>query len=79
LAVGTLLIGAFYFNDSLHGDPENRASLFVSMAIKTMLALSFPLLLFALRFFDERELRRMAGIWQKLMTTFRRSRLTEAG
>lgn len=79
MAVGTLLIGAFYFNDSMRGETQNRTTLFVSLAIKTTLALSFPLLLFAFGFFDERELRRIAEMWQKLTATFRRRRLTEAG
>ncbi|MEK6289081.1 MAG: oligosaccharide flippase family protein [Acidobacteriota bacterium] len=72
LAVGTLLVGAFYFNDWFHGDTQNRATLFASMATKATLALLFPLLLFALRFFDKRELRRIAEIWQKVTVTLKR-------
>ncbi len=66
LAVGSAVIGAFYLNDSLRGDSPSDARLVVSLAIKILLALSFPLVLFALRFFDERELHRIGEVWQKL-------------
>jgi len=66
-------------NDSLRGESPSDARLFVSLAIKASLALSFPLLLFALRFFDEREMHRIGEIWQKLSATLRRRRVTEAG
>ena len=79
LALGSAMIGAFYLTDSLRGESPSDARLFVSLAIKTTLALMFPLLLFWLRFFDERELHRIGEMWQKLTATFRRSRLTEAG
>lgn len=79
LGLGTVLTTAFYINDSLRGESPTRAALFVSLAIKASLALSFPLLLFVFRFFDERELRRTAELWQKLTGTFKRGRLTEAG
>src|SRR5262249_48755 len=79
LTVGSAIIGAFYVNDWLRGDFPGEARLLVSLAIKATLALSFPLLLFWLRFFDARELSRIAEIWQKLMANLRRSRLTEAG
>jgi O-antigen/teichoic acid export membrane protein len=79
LAVGSAMIGMFYLNDSLRGDSPSDARLFLSLAIKASLALSFPLLLFVFRFFDEREMRRIGEIWQKLSATLRRRRVTEAG
>ena len=79
LAVGAVLIGAFYLNDSLRGETANRAALFLSMAIKILLALSFPLLLFVFRFFDKRELRRVVEFWEKLTLVLKRRRLTETG
>jgi O-antigen/teichoic acid export membrane protein len=79
LTVGSAIIGAFYLNDWLRGDFPGEGRLLVSMVIKATLALSFPLLLFWLRFFDARELGRIGEIWQKLTANFRRSRLTEAG
>jgi len=79
LTVGSAIIGLFYLNDWLRGDFPGEARLLISVAIKAMIALSFPLLLFWLRFFDARELGRIAEIWQKLTANFRRSRLTEAG
>lgn len=79
LAVGSAMIGLFYLNDSLRGDSPSDARLVLSLAIKASLALSFPLLLFALRFFDERELHRIGEMWRKLNATFRRRGLPEAG
>jgi O-antigen/teichoic acid export membrane protein len=79
LTVGASIIGAFHLNDWLRGDFPGEARLLVGLVIKATLALSFPLLLFWLKFFDSREINRIAEIWQKLTTSFRRSRLTEAG
>jgi O-antigen/teichoic acid export membrane protein len=79
LAVGSAMIGLFYLNDSLRGDSPSDARLALSLAIKASLALSFPLLLFAFHFFDEREMHRIGEIWQKLSATLRRRRVTEAG
>ncbi|HSE38205.1 MAG TPA: oligosaccharide flippase family protein [Blastocatellia bacterium] len=77
LAVGSALIGGFYLVDSLRGDSPGDARLMLSMAIKASLALSFPLLLLVLRFFESRELHRIVEIWHKLTGTLRRRRLTE--
>ena len=79
LAVGSAIVGSYYLIDSLRGDSPGEGRLLVALAIKVSLALVFPLLLFALRFFDERELRRIAEIWVKLTAPLKRSRLTEAG
>ncbi|HSB08655.1 MAG TPA: oligosaccharide flippase family protein [Blastocatellia bacterium] len=84
LGVGAMLTAAFYLNDSLRGDVvpgdvPNRPVLLVSLAIKTTLALSFPLLLFVFRFYHERELHRIGEMWQKLNAALRRRVLPEAG
>lgn len=76
-AVGSALIAAFYVSDHLRGETFNRSSLFLSLLIKSLLALSFPLLLFALRFYDERERRRIAEVWNRLPVVFRRRRFNE--
>jgi len=74
LGVGSALIGIYYLIDSLRGDtPSNRRLLF-SLGVKVLLALSFPLLLLALRFFHDRELHRVAEGWKKLSDAFRRFR-----
>ena len=73
-AIGTLIVAAFYVIDYLRGDlsnysyedPARRRIIYLSAAIKVMFALSFPLVLFALGFYDERERRRLAEIWQKV-------------
>jgi O-antigen/teichoic acid export membrane protein len=85
-AVGGALVAAFYLSDYLRGDlsvyapedPARRAKLFVSAAVKGALALSFPLVLAALKFYNERERRRLAEIWQKLVFALRHRKLKEA-
>jgi len=79
LAVGSAMIGAFYLIDTLRGESPSDARLVLTVAIKASLALSFPLVLLALRFFHERELNRVREIWQKLAATIRRRRLPGAG
>ena len=72
-AIGALVVAAFYAIDYLRGnlnalsydDPHRRQLLYISVAIKVVLALAFPLILLALGFYDERERRRLAGIWQQ--------------
>lgn len=78
LAVGSALIGTFYLTDSIRGDFPSDTRLFLSLALKASLALSFPVLLFAFRFFHERELHRIVEAWQKLTASLRRRRLREA-
>lgn len=79
LAIGALLTSAFYVYDSLRGESPSRAALFSSIAIKLSLAISFPLLLFVLRFYDSRELRRIAELWHKLGVFLKQRRLNEVG
>jgi O-antigen/teichoic acid export membrane protein len=78
LIVGALLISSFYLIDYLrqigqykYEDPARRTLLFVSIGAKALLAISFPLILFALRFYDERERRRLSEIWQKISFALR--------
>jgi hypothetical protein len=79
LGIGALLTAAFYAIDSLRGESPSRARVFMSMAIKVSLALSFPLLLFVSRFFYDRELRRIWELWQKLGGFLKQRRLNEVG
>ena len=79
LGVGALLTAVFYVSDSLRGASPSRSRVFISMAIKVSLALSFPLLLLVFRFFDPRELRRIGETWEKLSGVLRRRGLPEAG
>lgn len=78
LAVGAAMTGLFYLTDSLRGESPSDARLVLSMAIKASLALSFPLLLLALRFFDERELHRMGEMWQKTLLLIKNRSLKAA-
>jgi O-antigen/teichoic acid export membrane protein len=79
LGLGSAIIGLFYLTDSLRGDAPGDTRLILSLAIKVSLALTFPLTLFTLRFFDERELHRIGEAWHKLSAMVRRRRMTEVG
>lgn len=79
LGFGALLTAAFYVSDSLRGESPSRPRVFMSMAIKVSLALSFPLLLFVFRFFHPRELRRISEAWQKVGLFLKQRRLLRAG
>ncbi len=78
LAVGSAFIALFYLDDYVRGPSLSRATLYLSLFIKVMLALSFPLVLLALRFYDERERRRIAEFWQKTLYVVKRRRLNES-
>lgn len=79
LAIGALLTGAFYLCDSLRGEFPSRGAIFSSMAIKLSMAIAFPLILFILRFFHQRELHRIVELWQKVSVFLKQRRLNEAG
>ena len=76
---GALMLGAFYAIDYLRGDlsamsyddPQRRRLIYVSVAVKVALALCFPLVLLALGFYDERERRRLARIFQQSIGAIR--------
>ncbi len=84
-AVGGFTLAAFYLFDHLRGDlliyrfddPVRRTRLWLSLGGKTALALSFPAILFFLRFYDERELRRLTEAWQKFRFAAKHRRLPE--
>jgi O-antigen/teichoic acid export membrane protein len=81
LAVGALMIVAFYITDYLRGDlsqfafddPVRQFRLYVSLAVKTLLAISFPLTLLAVGFYDEKERRRIAEVLRKAVQYVRRT------
>jgi peptidoglycan biosynthesis protein MviN/MurJ (putative lipid II flippase) len=85
-AVGSMMVASFYLWDyargSLHGipasDPSRRATLFLSLGVKTAVALAFPIVLLALGFYDERERRRLGEAWQKLALLVKTRRWKEA-
>ena len=74
-ALGAVLIGCFYmitlyyFADYVR-DPQAypRIVVYALMIFKGLLAVSFPLVLFALRFYDERELRRLGDLWRRFLS-----------
>src|SRR5262249_52501764 len=77
--IGALTVAAFYVIDYLRGDlsamsyddPARHRMLYASAAVKLLFALGFPALLLALGFYDERERRRLAGIWQQSIGAIR--------
>lgn len=79
IGVGSFLLGCFWLSDYWRGPSPGRGALVVSVLVKVAVAVSFPLLLFALRFYDEREKRRISQAWEKGLLMLRRQRLTEAG
>ncbi len=65
--VGGGITALFYLIDFLRGETQSRGRLYLSILIKVVLALSFPLLLFGLRFYDEKERRRMSEYWSRAL------------
>lgn len=78
LGIGALMVAIFYGMDFLRGDSPQTITLILSLLVKILLALSFPLLLLALRFYDEKELRRIQGWWQQISTEIKKRRRREA-
>jgi peptidoglycan biosynthesis protein MviN/MurJ (putative lipid II flippase) len=87
LTLGAALIFGFYITDyllrgALSGYPRTQrlpvGKLYLAIFIKLSLALSFPLLLFALGFYDEREKRRLREIRQRLFALARSRRWSES-
>ena len=80
--LGAILVGSFYLIDYLRGDltamsyddPRRHRVIYVSVAIKVSLAVAYPLILLALGFYDERERRRLASIWQQSVGAIRSGR-----
>lgn len=87
MATGVVLFAAFYAVDYVRGDldaytyddPHRRNLIYLSVFVKTLLALAFPLLLFVERFYDERERRRLAAIWQNVSLALRERRWKTLG
>ncbi|MBI3654383.1 MAG: oligosaccharide flippase family protein [Acidobacteria bacterium] len=78
LGVGTLMVAIFYAMDYLRGAAPQTVTLLLSLSLKTLLALSFPFLLYALRFYDARELHRIHELWQQLVVEIKKRRRREA-
>ena len=86
LGVGSLMIAAFYLIDYIRGDlnqysfddPIRQFRLYVSLGVKTVLAVSFPFLLLALGFYDEKERRRIVEGWRTAIQYIRRAEPDEA-
>ncbi len=78
LGIGALMVTIFYLMDYLRGDSPQTITLLLSLGVKTLLALSFPVLLLALRFYDDRELNRISEFWQQLSAEIKKRKRREA-
>jgi O-antigen/teichoic acid export membrane protein len=78
LGVGSLMIASFYMIDYLAGGGVRKTTLVLTLCIKAAVALSFPFLLLALRFYDDRELNRLAEKWQQLRALIKNRKREEA-
>lgn len=77
--LGLLMIAGYYLIDYFRPAEPSRAVLYLSAAVKTALALSFPLILFKLGFYEDRELKRMKELWGKyVLLPLKRPSLKEA-
>ena len=76
--VGSGLIAAFYCYDYLRAAELLPANLYLSIILKLGFAMSFPLILFPLRFYEERELRRAADLVKKATLIVRPDSLEKA-
>jgi O-antigen/teichoic acid export membrane protein len=59
-SAGAVMIAAFYLVDYLRGSDASHATIYASILAKGLLALSFPLQLHLLRFYQDGELQRVA-------------------
>ncbi len=78
IAVGSALIALFYISDLTRGYSARTGSIWLAMLMKGAIALSFPALLLALRFYDERERRRIGEVWRQFSVEFIRRGLNES-
>jgi O-antigen/teichoic acid export membrane protein len=76
ILVGALLIGAFYSYDYFRTAGLLPQNLYLSILVKLGLALSFPLILFPLRFYEDRELRRAGELLKKALLVLRPESIT---
>ena len=77
LAVGIVITLLFYAIDYKRGDAPKNLTLLISMSLKMLLALSFPLLLFVLRCYDPRELHRLTEARQKVFSMIKNRKRSE--
>jgi len=76
-SIGVALIVLFYVIDYQRGDAPQTLTLLFSMALKVLLALSFPLILLALRFYEPRELHRLAEARQQVFSFIKNRKRSE--
>lgn len=73
-ALGMLVIAMFYLLDYLRGAQPHPGAVWLTMVLKVVVAGSFPLMLWAFRFYDERERRRLGEARSSLFVFFRRQK-----
>ena len=72
IAVGGMLTLGFYVIDYLRGPEPPQVRIYVTMAIKVLMALSFPLVLYAAGFYEERERKRLFELAARLGASLKR-------
>jgi O-antigen/teichoic acid export membrane protein len=78
ILVGTGLMGAFYGYDHFRASGPLPQSLYVSILVKLGMATSFPIVLYLLRFYEPRELRRAGELLKKGLLLIRPDSLSKA-
>ena len=71
IAIGALITLGFYVIDYLRGPDPAHSRIYMSMALKAVMALSFPLILYAAGFYEERERKRIIELANRLGSTLR--------
>jgi O-antigen/teichoic acid export membrane protein len=78
ILVGAALMGAFYCYDHFRATGLLPQSLYISILIKLGLAISFPVVLLAFKFYEERELRRAGELMKKAVLMIRPDSMAKA-
>ncbi|HKV38169.1 MAG TPA: oligosaccharide flippase family protein [Blastocatellia bacterium] len=78
-AVGGSVILIFYSIDYLRGVSPSRGTIYMSLGIKTCLALLFPLMLYAIGFYEQAERKRIREFARTLYVLARRAAGTGGG
>ena len=78
VTMGSSVMATFYLIDFIRGQSPSDGRLYLSAAIKILLALLFPLALFALGFYDEKERRKLAEYRSRIFLLLKRRSWNDA-
>jgi len=74
ITIGGLITLGFYGIDYLRGPEPSHGGLYLSILLKSVAALSFPLILYPAGFYEERERKRIKELTLRLGSTLRQAR-----